>query len=62
MVATTLGESGTSCSASIKKMQLHGFEFETCTELLQDEVANKFEKEFDVDCFIIDQKSALQIS
>ena len=48
-----------SCSASINKMQLHGFDFETCTELLQDAMTNKVERESDIDCFFITQKSAL---
>ena len=54
-----LDESRPSCSASINKMQLPGFDFETCTELLQDAMTNKIERESDIDFFFIIQNSAL---
>ena len=54
-----LDESRPSWSASINKMQLPGFDLETCTELLQDAMTNKIERESGIDFFFIIQNSAL---
>ena len=59
MAATAMEEGIRSRSASMEKMQLHGFDLETCAELEQGIMNTTFEKESDIGCFFIFQKNAL---
>ena len=59
VMASTSKEREPSVSASAKKMELHGFDLDVLTQGKEESTVSASEKESDVDCYFIVQKSML---